>query len=91
MDELFEAVTLIQTKKIDDFPIVLMGRDYWRNLLELFDDFVKERTIEATDLNLLLITDSVEEAMAHIQKHAVEKFGLRKARSIPRRWFLWER
>ncbi len=91
MDELFEAVTLIQTKKIDGFPIVLMGRDYWKNLLELLDDFVKERTIEAADLNLLLVTDSVEEAMAHIQKHAVEKFGLRKSRSIPRRWFLWER
>lgn len=90
MDELFEAVTLIQTKKIDGFPIVLMGRDYWKNLLELFDDFVKEQTIDAHDLDLLLVTDSVEEAIAHIQKHAVEKFGLRKSRSIPRRWFLWE-
>ena len=90
-DELFEAVTLIQTKKIDGFPIVLMGRDYWKNLLELFEDFVKERTIDANDLNLLLVTDSVEEAMEHIQKHAVEKFGLRKSRSIPRRWLLWER
>lgn len=91
MDELFEAVTLIQTKKIDGFPIVLMGREYWRNLLELFDDFVKEGTIDANDLNLLLVTDSVEEAMAHMQKHAVEKFGLRKRSSIPRKWFLWER
>lgn len=91
MDELFEAVTLIQTKKIDGFPIVLMGRDYWKNLRELLDDFVKEGTIDAHDLNLLLITDSVEEAMAHIQSHAVEKFGLRKSRTIPRKWFLWER
>ncbi len=90
MDELFEAVTLIQTKKIEGFPIVLMGCEYWSNLLELLDDFVKERTIDANDLNLLLVTDSVEEAMDHMQKHAVEKFGLRKFRSIPRRWFLWE-
>ena len=61
-----------------------MGRDYWKNLLELFDDFVKERTIDAHDLNLVLVTDSVEEAMAHIQQHAVRSFGLdRPKHKIP--------
>jgi len=91
MDELFEAVTLIQTRKIDSFPIVLMGRDYWQNMLELLDDFVRARTIDKMDLNLLLVTDSVDEAMEHIRKHSVERFGLRKARPITRRWFFWER
>src|SRR4029077_7433549 len=66
MDELFEALTLIQTKKILDFLIVLMGVEYWRPLIELLKQMVAARTISDADLNLLLITDSVEEAMAHI-------------------------
>ncbi|HEX8090395.1 MAG TPA: TIGR00730 family Rossman fold protein [Blastocatellia bacterium] len=76
MDELFEAVTLIQTKKILGFPVVLMGRDYWQPLLDLLKMMVQARTISPEDLDLLLLTDSVDEAMAHIQKHAVEQFGL---------------
>jgi len=78
MDELFEALTLIQTKKILDFPVVLMGVDYWRPLVELLKQMVGAGTISDTDLNLLLVTDSVEEAMAHIQKHSIEHFGLRR-------------
>jgi uncharacterized protein (TIGR00730 family) len=76
MDEAFEAMTLIQTGKIQSFPVVLMGCDYWQNLLELFATMVRTNTISTADLRLLLLTDSVEEAMAHIQKHAVEPFGL---------------
>lgn len=75
MDELFEALTLIQTKKIKDFPIVVMGRDYWQPLVALLERMVAEKTIDAADTKLLLFTDSVDEAMAHIQG-AVERFGL---------------
>ena len=78
MDELFEALTLIQTRKILDFPIVLMGVDYWKPLVELLTQMVGARTISEADLHLLLVTDSVEEAMAHIQKHSIEHFGLRR-------------
>ncbi len=78
MDELFEAVTLIQTKKIQNFPVVLMCREYWHPLELLLKDMVQARTIDAADLNLLLLTDSVDEAMTHIQKHAVQQFGLRR-------------
>jgi uncharacterized protein (TIGR00730 family) len=78
MDELFEAVTLIQTKKILSFPIVLMGRDYWQPLIGFLKMMVEARTISSEDLNLLLLTDSVDEAMAHIQKYAIEQFGLRR-------------
>ncbi|HLF83834.1 MAG TPA: TIGR00730 family Rossman fold protein [Blastocatellia bacterium] len=77
MDELFEAVTLIQTRKIQNFPVVLMCREYWRPLEGLLKRMVRAGTIDAADLNLLLMTDSVDEAMAHIQKHAVQQFGLR--------------
>ncbi len=90
MDELFEAVTLIQTRKIADFPIVLMGSAYWKELLDLLDHMVAAKTIDPADLKLLLVTDSVEEAMAHISKFSIEKFGLRRA-APKRSWFLWER
>ena len=76
MDELFEAATLIQTRKIQGFPVVVFGKEYWRPLLQLLDQMVAAGTIAAEDLKLLLFTDSVDEAMAHIQTHAVEKFGL---------------
>jgi len=83
VDELFEALTLIQTKKIDDFPVVLMGRDYWRPLLEQLEEMVAAGTIGREDLSLLLVTDSVHEAMKHIEARAVQKFGL--ASQHPRR------
>jgi hypothetical protein len=67
LDELFEAATLIQTDKIKDFPIVLVGRDYWQPLL----DFVERRmlalgTISPADLELLRATDSVEEVLQRV-------------------------
>ncbi len=76
MDELFEAVTLIQTKKIEDFPVVLMGKEYWQPLMKLLENMVEDGTIDAHDLGLILFTDSVDEARIHLKKHAVRKFGL---------------
>lgn len=78
MDELFEAVTLIQTGKIQNFPVVLMCSDYWKPLAAFLKGMVEAGTIAASDLDLLLMTDSVDEAMAHIQEHAVKQFGLVK-------------
>lgn len=78
LDELFEAYTLIQCGKIQDFPIVLMGREYWEPLFRLLKGMAWEGTISPSDLDLILITDSVEEAMAHIERYSVEKFRLRK-------------
>ena len=77
MDELFEAMTLIQTGKIRNFPVVLMGRNFYVQLLEFLQKMVANGTINPTDLDLLMVTDSVDEAMAHIQKFAIEKFELR--------------
>jgi uncharacterized protein (TIGR00730 family) len=81
MDELFEAMTLIQTRKILDFPVVLMGREYHRPLLDFFQKMVLSGTISPNDLHLLMVTDSVDAAMSHIHKYAIEKFGLRR---VPR-------
>jgi uncharacterized protein (TIGR00730 family) len=84
MDEFFEAAELIQTKKIESFPLILFVKEYWRPLVEFLNEMVEAGTIAREDLDLLLFTDSVDEAMAHIQKHAVEQFGLVRRR-LPRR------
>jgi uncharacterized protein (TIGR00730 family) len=81
MDELFEALTLIQTKKVLEYPVVLLGKNYWKNLLELLQQMVEAKTIDAADLNLVLITDSIEEAMDHIREHSIKKFGLHRIKA----------
>ena len=78
LDELNEALTLIQTKKILHFPVVLMGATYWRGFLALLEDMVKAGTVSAGDLKLFLVTDSLDEAIEHIRKHAIEEFKLMK-------------
>jgi uncharacterized protein (TIGR00730 family) len=82
LDELFEALTLIQTKKIVDFPVVLMGKSYYQPLVEFIQKMKLEGTISNVDENLMLVTDSVEEAIAHLHKHSVEKFKLKKIKPI---------
>ena len=76
LDELMEALTLIQTGKIADFPVILLGRAYWRPLEDLLRQLAHEGTIDQSDLDLLLVTDSVGDALEHIQRHAVDAFGL---------------
>ena len=83
LDELTEALTLIQTRKILQFPIVLMGVDYWAPFLAMVKTMVEAGTIAPADLDLMLVTDSVGEAMAHLELHAIQHFGLKK-RKVPR-------
>jgi uncharacterized protein (TIGR00730 family) len=67
LDELFEALTLIQTQKVRHFPVVLMGRDYWGGMIDwLAKTMAGEGKISADDLDLLLLTDSPVEAVSHI-------------------------
>ena len=69
-DELFEAITLIQTKKIGKFPIILVGKSYWQGLLDWIKDVMldEEKNISPDDMDLFLIADTAEEAVAHIDK-----------------------
>lgn len=89
MDEIFESATLIQTGKMSDFPVVIMGTDYWKPLLDFLEKkMVPEGTIEAGDLERLVVTDSPEEAVSVILRSATTKFGLQW---VPKpRWILGE-
>lgn len=84
MDEMFEALTLIQTRKIRDFPIVVMGSEFWGEMRQFIHAMLAGGTISPEDLDLIKWTDSVDEAVAHLHEYAVKKFGLRVARGIPR-------
>jgi uncharacterized protein (TIGR00730 family) len=67
MDELFEALTLVQTRKVTRFPVVLMGTWYWRGLLDwMRDTMAEEGKIGPEDLQLICVTDDVDEAVRHI-------------------------
>jgi uncharacterized protein (TIGR00730 family) len=90
MDEVFEAATLIQTGKMKEFPIVVMGRDYWEPLLSfLRDTMIPAGTIEPRDLDRILVTDSPEEAASIILEAATTKFGLQWERKP--KWILGEK
>jgi uncharacterized protein (TIGR00730 family) len=79
VDELFEALTLIQTRKIESFPIVLMGVDYWCEMLAFVQKMARLGTISPADLQLIYATDSVHDAAAHIHEKAIKPFGLKPA------------
>ena len=69
LDELFETITLIQTKKIKPFPVVLLGEEYWAGLL----DWIKKRVlaegmISESDMSLFHVTDDVEEAISLVKR-----------------------
>jgi uncharacterized protein (TIGR00730 family) len=77
MDEIFETATLVQTDKIRDFPLVLMGSGYWRGLLDFMSGtMVPERTISPEDPRRFMVTDSPAEAVDHVLETATKTFGL---------------
>ena len=68
LDELFEAITLIQTQKIAAFPIVLVGKDYWSGLMDWIKNVMleKEQNISPEDLDLFTLVDTTDEAVEYI-------------------------
>jgi uncharacterized protein (TIGR00730 family) len=90
LDELTEALTLIQTGKILQFPVVLMGSTYWKPFIELLREMVTLGTVAAADLDLFLVTDAIPEAMAHIEHHAIRRFGLKRRKAPPPKKWLGE-
>jgi uncharacterized protein (TIGR00730 family) len=88
LDELFEALTLIQNGKIQNFPIVIMGTDYWKELLGFIQKMAQRAMISPTDSSLIFATDSVEEAIGYLRSRAIEPFGLKRVRRAGR-YFPW--
>jgi len=91
LDEIFETATLIQTGKIQGFPLVLMGREFWRPLL----DFLRQRlvanaTIDPADVERITVTDSAEDAVQAITDIAMNRFGLTYGPRLKKRWVLGE-
>lgn len=92
LDELTEALTLIQTGKIRGFPVVLIGTEYWAPLQALLREMVELGSVGASDLDLLKVTDDPEEAMTYLREHAVDAFGLKRVQGSRKpSWWLGER
>ncbi|RAJ14060.1 LOG family protein [Arenibacter echinorum] len=87
LDELFESITLIQTKMIQNFPVVIFGSEYHKELCEHIRIMAKNESISPKDMELLFVTDSVEEMANHIKTHAIERFKLVKKPQNPTWWF----
>ncbi len=84
MDEFFETLTLVQTKTIHNFPIVLFGKEYYQPLLEVMHHMAEKGTISEEDMSLVLLTDDIQEAMEHIRKYIMQNYKVK-----PRRRFWW--
>jgi uncharacterized protein (TIGR00730 family) len=86
LDELFESITLVQTGKIEHFPIVLFGSDYWRGLLDWLASTVAGRgNIDAGETGMLKVTDDVEEACAVLVESRIRAAEARSENARPMR------
>jgi len=84
MDEFFETLTLVQTKTITTFPLVLFGKEFYKDIWESMQIMAQKGTISKEDLNLVLITDNVDDAMHHIIKYIRSNYKI-----MPRKRLWW--
>lgn len=92
LDELFETLTLIQTKKIEKIPIVLHGKEHWNSLLNHCSKMERDKTISEKDKDLFFITDDVQEGMNFIQSTMQgAKVRQQKALEKNQKWFYGEK
>jgi uncharacterized protein (TIGR00730 family) len=88
MDEFFETLTLVQTKMITQFPIVLFGTDYYKDLWEYLEYMAQQGTINRDDLSLVLLTDDVDEAMNHITTFIKKNYKIKPRK---KQWWFFEK
>jgi uncharacterized protein (TIGR00730 family) len=86
LDEFFEALTLIQTKKIMDFPIIIFSKEFHKDLIKHIDYMKARATISQEDLQQFLVTDSIEEAIRLIKEESIGRYGLKPKRPKPLAW-----
>lgn len=88
MDELFETLTLVQTKTITRFPVILFGKDFYQPLMDMLHRMREEKTITEQDLDLFLLTDDVDHAMSHIRHYIRENYSVKPRKRL---WWLFEK
>jgi uncharacterized protein (TIGR00730 family) len=88
MDELFETLTLIQTKTIHHFPVVLFGKEYFQPLMDYIQLMIDNKTVSSEDIKLLLLTDDMDEAMNHISTYVTTNYKVKPRKRI---WWLFEK
>ena len=88
MDEFFETLTLVQTKTLTQFPIVLFGKEYYKEMMEAMNDMAAKGTISKEDMSLVLITDDFDEAMDHIRHYITTNYKVMRRK---RTWALLEK
>ncbi len=89
MDEMFETLTLVQTGVIHNFPVVLIGKDYYQDLMNYLHFMEAQKTISTEDLKLVKLTDDIDEAMIHISKYITDNYQIKK-KMRRRLWWLLE-
>ena len=90
LDEYFEALTLIQTRMIKDFPIIIFGREYHKELIEHIEMMERNATIAPGDRALFLVTDDIDEAVALIVEKSIKQHGL-QPKEKPYSWLFEKR
>jgi uncharacterized protein (TIGR00730 family) len=88
MDEFFETLTLVQTRTITQFPIVLFGKEYYAELLDMLEHMANKGTISREDLSFVLLTDDLEEAMKHIHTYISGNYKVKRRK---RSWWFFEK
>ena len=88
LDEFFETLTLAQTKVINDFPIVVMGSEYYKPFNEWVERMIAEGTISEEDKKFMLFTDNEDEAIEHISKYVRMHYKVKPRRRL---WWLFEK
>ncbi len=78
MDEFFEILTLIQTKTVTQFPLVLFSKAYYQQLMDYMMFLAAQGTINPEDLKLVILTDSIDEAMEHISTYITGNYKIKK-------------
>ena len=92
LDEIFETLVLIQTGKIKQCPLILLGHDFWDPLVGMLRErLLPAGTIDARDVDRILVTDSVDEAVSRIREAVTRDFGLSYGPRPKPRWYLGER
>lgn len=88
MDEFFETLTLVQTKTVTQFPIVLFGKEYYKPIMEAIEDMAAKETIAKEDMGLVLLTDDMDEAMSHIRNYITTNYKVKPRKKF---WWLFEK